>query len=101
MDGISMRPHRPRPRAVRLLVASGLRRDNIVTIFGSKAADAMEPLHVEEPDSGVIIAGYVSKATAGSGRASGEWSVNQLRSCTVQHGHRAVGPHLLWVPGHP
>ena len=42
-----------------------------MTVFGAKVADAMEPLHIDEPDHGVEISGWVSKAAAGSGRASG------------------------------
>lgn len=48
-----------------------LRRDNILNIFGSKAADGMEPLHVEDEESGVTVVGWVSKATASSGRTTG------------------------------
>eukprot|EP00887_Chlorella_sp_A99_P005158 scaffold40.g5158.t1 len=48
-------------------------RDNIVTVFGSKAAEAVEPLSVEVPEAGgLTITGYVSKAAAGSGRAAGD-----------------------------
>ncbi|KAL4438704.1 hypothetical protein ABPG77_006308 [Micractinium sp. CCAP 211/92] len=49
-------------------------RDNILAVFGSKAADAMQPLHVEtqEGDVPVTITGWVSKATANSGRSAGD-----------------------------
>jgi DNA mismatch repair protein PMS2 len=45
-------------------------RDNIVAVFGGKVAEAVEPLHVEA--GSVVIEGFVSRATAGSGRASGD-----------------------------
>lgn len=46
------------------------RRDNIVAVFGSKAAEGMEAL-AAEVGGGVSVAGFVSKATAPSGRAAG------------------------------
>ena len=58
-------------------------RDNILTVFGSKAADAVEPLQVEAElegggeaeegqEQGVSVSGWVSKATAPSGRSAGD-----------------------------
>ncbi|KAI3431618.1 hypothetical protein D9Q98_004667 [Chlorella vulgaris] len=47
-------------------------RDNILAVFGGKAADSMDPLQVEELHSGVTAAGWVSKANVSSGRASGD-----------------------------
>ncbi|PSC67581.1 DNA mismatch repair PMS1 isoform X3 [Micractinium conductrix] len=49
-------------------------RDNILTVFGSKAAEGVEPLQVEVEEGGVpiTIAGWVSKAAAASGRSSGD-----------------------------
>ncbi|KAK9825372.1 hypothetical protein WJX81_005933 [Elliptochloris bilobata] len=46
-------------------------RENIVTVFGSRVADGLEPLIVEGP-SGATISGYVSKATAGSSKSAGD-----------------------------
>ncbi|MEW5316024.1 MAG: hypothetical protein WDW38_007416 [Sanguina aurantia] len=40
-------------------------RDNLVQVFGSKAADTMVALNVASPEIGLTISGYVSKANAG------------------------------------
>lgn len=45
-------------------------RDNIVAVFGTKAAEGMEGVEAEL-EGGVCLAGYVSKASAPSGRAAG------------------------------
>ncbi|KAI7836307.1 hypothetical protein COHA_009815 [Chlorella ohadii] len=49
-------------------------RDNILAVFGGKAAEGMEPLEVQVDADGtpVTISGWVSKATANSGRAAGD-----------------------------
>ncbi|PRW39172.1 mismatch repair endonuclease PMS2 [Chlorella sorokiniana] len=49
-------------------------RDNILAVFGGKAVEGMESLEVQVDADGtaVTIAGWVSKATASSGRAAGD-----------------------------
>ena len=50
---------------------SGSVKDNIITVFGSKTATCLESLNVLVSDGG-RVEGFVSKAGAGCGRASGD-----------------------------
>jgi len=52
--------------------ASGSLRDNIVTLFGSKAASCIEQVDVPLGKGGARAVGFVSKATFGSGRTSND-----------------------------
>ncbi|KAK3250410.1 MutL mismatch-repair protein pms1 [Cymbomonas tetramitiformis] len=54
------------------LYSSGSLRGNLVTIFGAVSAAAMMQLEVDLSVLGCHVSGYLSKATAGCGRASGD-----------------------------
>ena len=48
-------------------------RENVISLFGGKTAEALEPVDIDAEGDGVFrIVGLVSKATSGTGRSAGD-----------------------------
>lgn len=59
------------PRSTVVHTQGGALKDNLVTVFGAKVMASLVPF-AAELEGGVRVSGYLSSATPGAGRSSGE-----------------------------